>query len=358
MFQELISFFCSHYSTKPFSELQVIGIVDENFDDTDLAKFACFKSTTFVTNRWDIFSALKEKNAVCYYGDFDFSQLSERYDACFYRVSKERAVCHHIFNNAIHFLKNDGILCVGGRKSEGAKGYHKKLTALFSESTGVKKNGDFYAYGLINNREPQEISRLDDNNYTELRELEINGFTFTTTPGQYGWNKIDAGSKFLMDTIIASNAMNEKNEQSILDIGCGYGYLSMRLLNEPTLQNLLSRLVATDNNAAAIRSCKSNLAHHAQKLSIEVVASDCADSINEQFDSVLCNPPFHQGFENSRTLTHRFLKSAATHLKPSGRAFFVVNSFIPLEHLALQYFIYCQVLSNNKQFKLLEARHS
>lgn len=355
MFQELIAFYCSQYPSVVFNELKVIAIVDENFDEADIAVFSRFQSVAFITNRWDIYSFLKKQGATCEFSDFDVTHLNNTFDACFYRVSKERAVCHHVFNQALGFIKPEGILCVGGKKSEGTKGYHKKLTNLYEATTGVVKNGDFYAYNLKNNVATHNEHLLDDKHYKDLRELEINAFSFFTKPGQYGWNKVDAGSKLLMDTLLESKALTTEAVQSILDLGCGYGYLSTRVLQDEHTRKCLTRLVATDNNAAAIRSCKENVSKYTNELSIDVITSDCADNIHEEFDVVVCNPPFHQGFENDRSLTHKFLKSAARHLVSRGKAYFVVNSFIPLEQLALDYFSNARILLNNKQFKLVSA---
>ena len=63
--------------------------------------------------------------------------------------------------------------------------------------------------------------------------------------------------------------------------------------------------------------------------------------------------PFHQGFKTDSRLTEKFLKSAAQHLKPSGRALFVVNQFVPLEKLAQPAFARCDKIFEANGFKLV-----
>ncbi|NQX92778.1 MAG: methyltransferase, partial [Flavobacteriales bacterium] len=41
--------------------------------------------------------------------------------------------------------------------------------------------------------------------------------------------------------------------------------------------------------------CSYNLQHH--QIEHKVVATNCTAAVTEQFDLVLCNPPFHSGFQ-------------------------------------------------------------
>ena len=84
-----------------------------------------------------------------------------------------------------------------------------------------------------------------------------------------------------------------------------------------------------------------------------MVAADAGDLVQGSFDLLLCNPPFHQGFTVDGTLGNKFLNSANRLLATGGQALFVVNSFIPLEQGAKQYFRRVEVLANNGSFKLV-----
>jgi 16S rRNA (guanine1207-N2)-methyltransferase len=119
------------------------------------------------------------------------------------------------------------------------------------------------------------------------------------------------------------------------------------------LQAGFGRVVATDNNAAAIEACSANLSALRGSSQTQVLASDCGADLEERFDLILCNPPFHQGFEVEQDLTDRFLAAARRLLKPRGRALFVVNSFIPLERKADGLFAGIQLLSDNHRFRVV-----
>ncbi len=84
-----------------------------------------------------------------------------------------------------------------------------------------------------------------------------------------------------------------------------------------------------------------------------MIAGDCADTVEGNFDLVLCNPPFHRGFDVDNELTRHFLSAARKKLDRGGVAVFVVNSFIPIEKKLGGLFRKVQTLLNDRQFKVL-----
>lgn len=141
-----------------------------------------------------------------------------------------------------------------------------------------------------------------------------------------------------------------KQISSILDLGCGWGYLMCG-----TKHIDASRRVATDNNAAAIDAARLNTEHAG--IQAEVLLDDCGEHIREKFDLILCNPPFHQGFSVDNSLLEKFLKNASRMSRRSTRCLFVVNQFIPLDTLADQYFSEVQLLNQQDGFKVWQLRH-
>jgi 16S rRNA (guanine1207-N2)-methyltransferase len=88
-----------------------------------------------------------------------------------------------------------------------------------------------------------------------------------------------------------------------------------------------------------------------------VIPSDAGDTVEGNFDTIWCNPPFHQGFAIDEDMSAKFLKATKRLLAPEGHALFVVNTFIPLEKKALKYFRSVQALANNGSFKLIALRN-
>jgi 16S rRNA (guanine1207-N2)-methyltransferase len=300
-----------------------------------------------ITNRWDIAKQAKNIGLNTQFSDFDLSMIKDNsIDKVFYRVSKEKAVVHHLINEAQRILQPGGTLWVSGHKNEGIKTYIEKASALFGCEKNIQKNGISYSSLLTKN--PVAGSPLHDENYPHLREcLRLGDKNLLSKPGQFGWNKIDEGSAFLISSIV--QVLVQQQFKHCLDLGCGYGYLSLA-----SLPLAIQKRTLTDNNAAALATAKANCS--CLEIEAHIIASDAGEELEKQFDLILCNPPFHQGFSVDEDLTDKFLRNAARLLVPEGVAYFVVNQFIALEKKAQPYFKSINLIARNKSFKVFELR--
>lgn len=319
---------------------QQLFVADENIDDTvALLQFA--NSMPVITNRYHIFTAIQHTGNNHHFSDFDFSHIKDSsLQRLYYRTSKEKPIVHHVINAAARLLKTGGELVIAGEKQQGIQTYTKKAGQRLGSTAVVKKEGAA-RIGIIQKKIPGEL--LPDNNYTTLRPaITADHIVFYSKPGVFGWDKIDQGSDFLahhLDTLPITNAQ-------LLDLGCGYGYLSV------TAQKYSPAIThATDNNAAALLACKKNFALH--NITGDVFADHIGASLTPGYDVILCNPPFHQGFDIEHTLAEQFIAASARLLAKRGQALFVVNSFIALEKVAGRYFGKTEVLADNKRFKLV-----
>ena len=319
---------------------QQLFVADENVDDTTaLLQFA--NSMPVITNRYHIFTAIQHAGNNHHFSDFDFSHIKDSsLQRLYYRTSKEKPIVHHVINAAARLLKTGGELIIAGEKQQGIQTYTKKAEQRLGSTAVVKKEGSA-RIGIIQKKIPGEL--LPDNDYTTLRPaITADDTVFYSKPGVFGWDKIDQGSEFLaqhLDTLPIKNAQ-------LLDLGCGYGYLSVM-----AQKYSLAITHATDNNAAALLACKKNFALH--NITGDVFADHIGASLTPGYDVILCNPPFHQGFDIEHTLAEQFIASSARLLAKRGQALFVVNSFIALEKVAGKYFGKTDVLADNKRFKLV-----
>ena len=302
---------------------------------------------TVITNRFDLCQQLTDANWQARFSDFDFSQYSDHsIDKMLYRISKEKPVVHHVINQAIRILKPGGKLCISGLKNEGIKTYLDKAKKLFAGQIEMVKADKNTWMGILSSPGEADTALLEDQNYAELREVASdNNFSYISKPGVYGWNKIDKGSAYLIEELQLFLDRLPAPPESVLDLGCGYGYLALNC------SKLGAKITATDNNAAALRLCKENLTQ--QGVEADVIGADCAEGIHEKFPLIVCNPPFHQGFSVEGDMTDRFLNAARRRLQANGVACFVVNLHIPLERKALNLFDSIETIAANGSFKLV-----
>jgi 16S rRNA (guanine1207-N2)-methyltransferase len=303
-------------------------------------------STVVISNRIDICREAEAVNCQAYFSDYDFSVIGENaLDRVAYRISKEKAVVHHVANEARRVLKPGGQFILVGAKQEGIKTFAKTIGQHFNCNASTEKHGQFYRVHLTNHAD--HGPPLDDNNYNQLREIySLNDRPVYSKPGQFGWNKKDAGSELLVAYLPTFIDALAQPPQRILDLGCGYGFLSLAAASLCD-----AKITATDNCAAAIASCRKNFED--QQINGQVIADNCGETLTSRFDVILSNPPFHQGFENERNQTEKFVENCRRLLEPAGSALFVVNVFVPLEKLAAQAFSSIETVVNNSRFKLV-----
>ncbi len=134
--------------------------------------------------------------------------------------------------------------------------------------------------------------------------------TFTSDLGVFSKDKIDFGSRLLVETFLRAN----KAGISILDVGCGYGFIGLTLAK---LSNTVSTLV--DVNKRALHLAEMNAKNMGVKSTI--YESDIYTNVTGKFDCVLTNPPIRTGKET----VMKFLIGAKDYLKENGELWFVMR---------------------------------
>lgn len=135
-------------------------------------------------------------------------------------------------------------------------------------------------------------------------------FTFFSDLGVFSKDKIDYGSRVLVETII----QQEKKYNNILDVGCGYGFIGIVLgkLNEASV-------VFTDVNKRALHLCERNIKEN--KIKGEIALSNAYENITETYDLIVTNPPIRAGKE----VVLNIIRDARKHLKKDGELWFVIR---------------------------------
>jgi 16S rRNA (guanine1207-N2)-methyltransferase len=327
---------------------KTLWVMDENPALDEILKLNGNQSIEVISNRYDTSEQMSRLGIKTHLSDFDFSELPQ-YQRIVYRISKEKMLTHHVINQCLRHLTADGTFFMIGGKTDGMKSITKQAAEVYEQDVAARKFGNAY---LGQFTRPQqaivEQKSLPSANYTELRLIKNPLMNFYSKPGVFGWEKVDKGSQLLV-SCLPPVIQYMKGVQSVLDLGCGWGYLMLA-----TKDVDIAVRVATDNNAAAIDAASKNFS--AAGLNVECVLDDCASQIKQRYDLILCNPPFHQGFQVSDALTEKFLKTATRLSRRSTRVIFVVNQFIPLAKLAEAYFKESRLLAASDGFNVFELR--
>ncbi len=170
---------------------------------------------------------------------------------------------------------------------------------------------------------------------------------FHSRPGVFAWDRIDAASALLAAQLPADL------RGRAADLGCGYGYLSVELLQH------CPGIVALDlyeAEARALALAERNLAAFAGRVPLGVHWHDVASGLPQRYDVIVTNPPFHaQGRADRPDIGRAFITSAADALRPAGCLLLVANRHLPYEAHLGQRFETVRTLATQEGFKVIEA---
>ncbi|MFV0556625.1 MAG: class I SAM-dependent methyltransferase [Lactovum sp.] len=130
---------------------------------------------------------------------------------------------------------------------------------------------------------------------------------FETDSGVFSKNAIDYGTRVLIKNF-------KPQGFSLLDLGCGYGALSLVLVKKYGLKATL-----TDVNLRALDLAQKNARKN--KVEVEILPSDIYDKITETFDSIISNPPIRAG----KKVVHEIIEGALNYLNSAGQLWIVIQ---------------------------------
>lgn len=173
--------------------------------------------------------------------------------------------------------------------------------------------------------------------------------TLTAAANVFSAGSLDAGSRFLieqMDKIPPG--------ESIADLACGNGVLGFCALRA----GLGTSLTLCDESAMAIAAARDNAVTLGVADSVKYHHGDGFRGIEERFDTILCNPPFHLGHTVDDYAGRRLLSQSAERLAPGGKLYVVANRHLEYGTTLKSHFQFVQRQAQNKKFVVWTARHS
>ena len=169
---------------------------------------------------------------------------------------------------------------------------------------------------------------------------------FETAPGMFSAGKPDQGSIFLAEHFDA------RIRGKVADFGCGWGFLSVRLLDTGSPDSLALHEAHFPSLQAAVR----NIARVDPDFPVTGHWIDLtSEPVARQFDWIVMNPPFHEGRAAEPDIGKAFVRAASAALVPGGRLLMVANRKLPYEETLARSFRRVTQLSERDGFKIVEA---
>jgi 16S rRNA G1207 methylase RsmC len=147
-------------------------------------------------------------------------------------------------------------------------------------------------------------------------ELEGRTFNLTAASGTFSSTRLDAGTRILL-----KESSFFPSEGTILDIGCGWGPISIAIAALRPATNV----IGLDVNARSLELAASN----ASQLGLKNFKAVRADAIAQDllFDGIWSNPPIRVG----KAVLHELMETWIPRLKPGASAMLVVQKQLGAE---------------------------
>lgn len=224
----------------------------------------------------------------------------------------------------------EGLILVDGQKTDGVDSLFKACRARV-EITGqmTKAHGRAFWFTAA----PV---------FEDWQAVEGSADGFRTVPGVFSADGIDPAS-----ALLAAN-FPDKLGRHVADLGAGWGFLAARALENVGIEEL--HLVESD--AAALDCARHNVTDARARFHWADVRRWEPPVL---FDTVLTNPPFHQGRKGVPELGQSFIATARRILRPGGRLLLVANRHLPYEATLDAAFGKVEEVAGDGKFKILQA---
>lgn len=142
--------------------------------------------------------------------------------------------------------------------------------------------------------------------------------------------------------------------ESVADLACGNGVLGFCAIKV----GLGSRLLLCDESAMAVASARENAATLDVLGQVQFHHGDGFLGLDQVFDRIFCNPPFHLGHAVDDFAGRRLLAQCADHLAPGGELYIVANRHLDYRRPLKQHFRHVEVFAGDRKFTVWSARRS
>jgi len=162
-------------------------------------------------------------------------------------------------------------------------------------------------------------------------------------PGVFSHGRLDEGTALLLRHLPTAP------RGSFLDFGCGCGVIGAAVkAAHPECEVAL-----VDASAFALQSTRRTFAANGLTATF-IRPADGLAGVDECFDVIVSNPPFHQGIATNYEIVSTFLASCESHLRPGGCLLMVANRFLPYEGL-LRKSLEVSLVAEDTKYKVLKG---
>ncbi|MFA6153988.1 class I SAM-dependent methyltransferase [Mesorhizobium sp.] len=262
-------------------------------------------------------------------------------DAALVLAGRHRGLNELRIAEAIERVAPDGLVVVAGGKDEGIASLRRRIEELLPLDGHLPKYHGI-AFWFRRPSDPVAAETLRAANPPLLVEGR-----FHTAPGMFSFDRIDTGSKLLVDNLPGDL------RGSIADFCAGWGYVAAEVAERfPGLSGLDLHEADFDALEAAKANIGTGITAEPRFFWIDLLS----EAVERRYDAIVMNPPFHRSRAAEPEIGAGMIRAAAKALKPGGRLFVVANRQLPYERILSAAFSSHAELARDGMFKVLSAR--
>ena len=275
----------------------------------------------------------------------DLAAIPHRYPLVLILPPRQRDEARALLARASRLTERGGRILACMSNDEGARSGEADLERIAGPLATLTKNKCrvFWSAALD---EPHDAALVEEWLGLDATRPIADG-RFVSRPGVFAWDRIDVASQLLAEHLPPDLAGRAA------DLGAGFGYLSVELLQR------CPGIAALDVYEAELRAldlARRNLAGLASRAEIRYCWHDVTAGLTDRYDTIVCNPPFHTHARADRPdIGRRFIAAAAESLLPRGRLWLVANRHLPYEQALGAGFERVRIVTQQHGFKIVEA---
>ncbi|QLI83041.1 methyltransferase [Chitinibacter fontanus] len=174
------------------------------------------------------------------------------------------------------------------------------------------------------------------------------GIQLINQPGVFAEDTVDIGSRFFISHFTQLPAAKH-----VADVGCGNGLLSLAYhQHQPQAE-----LSLYDESLAAIESARCSFQLNYPNASVSITHNDGLSNVEQLFDLILINPPFHQQNTVTTDIAFSMFAQSKDRLSSNGELWIVANRHLNYQNGLRKWFGHIECAAQNAKFIILRVRH-
>lgn len=277
----------------------------------------------------------------------------EGYDIALVLAGRHRGENELRLAEAIGRVKPEGLIVMAGGKTDGVASLRHRLARGEDRGAGDAATPVPVAGHLSKHhgvvfwlRRTPEAERFAQRTRQSHGAPSLIEGRFTTAPGMFSHDRVDAGSKLLAE------ALPPDLSGKVADFCAGWGYLSAEVAARcPGVRSI--DLYEADH--ASLEAARRNLSGVTDRVTQFFWRDLLSEPVEGRYDAIVMNPPFHQGRAAEPGIGQKLIAVAAKALRSRGVLFLVANKGLPYDKtLAAAFADFSQIAGDNS-FKVLAA---